>query len=941
MIKRSHSDQTLSKSSEESRLAYLASNEQQDNIEPLSPDLVEEKQKESQPKVTISSSSASVSDGKSGVTAGVVKTPDGFPVPDLPASLMKKLDGIDQALSKTEKFKKSKITSRSTSNIFRGLETEGNIPIATLEPSSPSKKKYGSVGDQVSATVGKKTGKSMSKSVSNFFMKKSTSRDNLIDEQVQQQQGGSVDLGNTSLNTSTGSLSSVSSSGSFNQSISKLKKDQPSESSSGSFKSKFDSFFKVHGRSGLKSSVEGTSVPQNTTTSTLTSSTIGSGKLDCISNAEILNSNPNYSPSMVSDVDVDRSDLSDYSDEYDSDFDDEEPDFLTKNNGIGKRKHALVPRKHHRRAESNTSTRSNSQNELIPGSGQTTPPTGLPIQTQSEPTLSTFSNIDTLDMDSEDTKKLLERRLQRRPTVHELNVDNILSQNDFEDVAKAQKQIEINDQKLFVGTRPTKKLLFYSPIFDKNGVDQLTLKGEENEGSGGADTGQSKIVSSPSQGSLNSYLLDENNICMVLVSSCPGWKREIDQESDQPITSQALAKRQQITIEEIENEFPHYLESFCKDKHKNYYAFDPNYQPPTVTASPSQNAESADQIGPVVISIKRDCERTPNYRKLKKKKDKSKKDQSSPSSSEPTTKPTMGSTERKFKTIIRTREGEDRFYLSSGKASPRELINTIKSFFLPQFSEMTFKKLPNNSESRKLLQYWETAQMTKEYKFGLLYRKPGQTNENDFFSNQDESKEYQEFLEFIGTKIKLKGWDQYKGGLDIKNDTTGLHSIHTTKEVTINESSKIKFQIMFHVSTLLPFYANDVQQLERKRHIGNDIVVLIFQDCNTSPPFSPSMIKSEFNHVFVVVQPLKKENEDEQTKYSVSITFKDGVSNFGPIFSSSKVWKKDNVFLDYLITKLINAEKASYYSHAFYDKMKRTRLNLLMNIVNTFQKEKE
>ena len=34
---------------------------------------------------------------------------------------------------------------------------------------------------------------------------------------------------------------------------------------------------------------------------------------------------------------------------------------------------------------------------------------------------------------------------------------------------------------------------------------------------------------------------------------------------------------------------------------------------------------------------------------------------------------------------------------------------------------------------------------------------------------------------------------------------------------------------MFHVSTLLPFTLGDAQQLQRKRHIGNDIVAIVFQ----------------------------------------------------------------------------------------------------------------
>lgn len=35
---------------------------------------------------------------------------------------------------------------------------------------------------------------------------------------------------------------------------------------------------------------------------------------------------------------------------------------------------------------------------------------------------------------------------------------------------------------------------------------------------------------------------------------------------------------------------------------------------------------------------------------------------------------------------------------------------------------------------------------------------------------------------------------------------------------------------MFHVSTKLPFQPDDEQKVERKRHLGNDICVIVFND---------------------------------------------------------------------------------------------------------------
>lgn len=58
---------------------------------------------------------------------------------------------------------------------------------------------------------------------------------------------------------------------------------------------------------------------------------------------------------------------------------------------------------------------------------------------------------------------------------------------------------------------------------------------------------------------------------------------------------------------------------------------------------------------------------------------------------------------------------------------------------------------------------------------------------------------------------------------------------------------------MFHVSTMLPYTKNNKQQLLRKRHIGNDIVTVIFQE-DGSHPFSPKSVRSRFQHVFIIIR---------------------------------------------------------------------------------------
>jgi len=71
------------------------------------------------------------------------------------------------------------------------------------------------------------------------------------------------------------------------------------------------------------------------------------------------------------------------------------------------------------------------------------------------------------------------------------------------------------------------------------------------------------------------------------------------------------------------------------------------------------------------------------------------------------------------------------------------------------------------------------------------------------------SPEYIDFLNWLGTTVQLKGWHRFRGGLDVNSDTTGTHTLYTTLDAPgIGE-----FEILFHVSTYLPFSEDNPQQV--------------------------------------------------------------------------------------------------------------------------------
>ncbi|KAK0058491.1 signal-induced proliferation-associated 1-like protein 2 [Biomphalaria pfeifferi] len=210
--------------------------------------------------------------------------------------------------------------------------------------------------------------------------------------------------------------------------------------------------------------------------------------------------------------------------------------------------------------------------------------------------------------------------------------------------------------------------------------------------------------------------------------------------------------------------------------------------------------------------------------------------------------------------------------------------------------------------------------ISNTYKVGIVYCKSGQCTEEEMYNNEYSDPAFEEFLNLISQKVRLKGFEKYRAGLDCKTDTTGTHSYYTT----FNNK-----EIMFHVSTLLPFTPNNKQQLLRKRHIGNDIVTVVFQEPGALP-FTPQTVRSQFQHVFIIVR-VSNPNTDS-ARYSVAITRSKDVPPFGPPIPHNCSFKKTQDFVDFLLAKIINAENAAHKSEKFLTMATRTRQEYLKDL---------
>ncbi|XP_049590690.1 rap1 GTPase-activating protein 1 isoform X5 [Syngnathus scovelli] len=219
-------------------------------------------------------------------------------------------------------------------------------------------------------------------------------------------------------------------------------------------------------------------------------------------------------------------------------------------------------------------------------------------------------------------------------------------------------------------------------------------------------------------------------------------------------------------------------------------------------------------------------------------------------------------------------------------------------------------------KASRLIVTFDEHVINNNFKFGVIYQKFGQTTEEEVFGNMKESPAFLEFLDFLGQTIELHDFKGFRGGLDVTHGQTGTESVYT------NFHGK---EIMFHVSTKLPYTEGDSQQLQRKRHIGNDIVAIVFQEENT--PFVPDMIQSNFLHAYVVVQV--EDACTDNVTYKVSVTARDDVPFFGPALPDPAIFRKGPELREFLFIKLINAEYACYKAEKFAKLEERTRSALL------------
>ncbi|XP_010843770.1 PREDICTED: tuberin-like, partial [Bison bison bison] len=158
-------------------------------------------------------------------------------------------------------------------------------------------------------------------------------------------------------------------------------------------------------------------------------------------------------------------------------------------------------------------------------------------------------------------------------------------------------------------------------------------------------------------------------------------------------------------------------------------------------------------------------------------------------------------------------------------SSPHRSFVFLQLYHSPFFGDESNKPilLPNESFERSV-QLLDQIPSYDTHKIAVLYVGEGQSNsELAILSNEHGSYRYTEFLTGLGKLIELKDCQPdkvYLGGLDVCGED-GQFTYCWHDDI---------MQAVFHIATLMPTKDVDKHRCDKKRHLGNDFVSIVYND---------------------------------------------------------------------------------------------------------------
>lgn len=238
----------------------------------------------------------------------------------------------------------------------------------------------------------------------------------------------------------------------------------------------------------------------------------------------------------------------------------------------------------------------------------------------------------------------------------------------------------------------------------------------------------------------------------------------------------------------------------------------------------------------------------------------------------------------------------------------------------------TLKLLEHGAKLERSLRHLDKSPTRETMKIGVIYVGKKQFTQQDILHNEKGSRAYELFLSQLGWEVDMQTHRGFVGGLD-----TNPKSLSNGKSTLYYASSHS--EVMYHVVTMMPTKASDPQQIDKKRHVGNDYVHIVWSD-NATQAYDPSTITSHFNDVQIVIYPLRKA---QRGLFLIKIHTKDKVPPFGPLQSGMVIHQADLARL--VRQTAMNANRVCRSQTMLYVRPYPTRKKLVDEIVERYAVE--
>ncbi|OMJ76106.1 hypothetical protein SteCoe_24582 [Stentor coeruleus] len=201
-------------------------------------------------------------------------------------------------------------------------------------------------------------------------------------------------------------------------------------------------------------------------------------------------------------------------------------------------------------------------------------------------------------------------------------------------------------------------------------------------------------------------------------------------------------------------------------------------------------------------------------------------------------------------------------------------------------------------------------------KIGVIYVAPGQQDEKEILANSGGSAEFQDFLLALGDLVDIQDHQGNLGGLD-PNGTAGKVSI---------SYSDWQYDVIFHVVPLMPTDPSDGQQVLKKRHVGNDIVHIVWSDHYKD--YRQDTMLTHFNIIIIIIYPV------EQGFFRIQILKKVSVE-CGPLLDGM-------IIPAHLLATLVrqtainSTQQARHNKHLNFEKQLQTRKKKIQELIQKY-----